>query len=282
MYKKWKKMEKKYVILIGTLGLVLVLGIIITTLRDERKLNPVEKIVKDSGLFVEKILFTPIHFIQEKIEEQKEKQNLYEKYKELEQAKEEIDSVNAKNEELARELRQLKEVLELNETLDQYSYFNATIINRNLGYWHNTVTIDKGEVDGVQIDMPVIVKNGLVGKVIKTSYFNSTVKLLTTEDINNKISVRIQIGEEFVYGLLTSYNIEKHVFIVEGMDTNKTISVGSVVTTTGLGDIFPSGILIGKVKNITTDSFDLAKTLEVESAVDFDNISFVTILKRDV
>ena len=46
-----------------------------------------------------------------------------------------------------------------------------------------------------------------------------------------------------------------------------------------MGDIFPSGIVIGKVMGINTDVFDLAKVLEIESLVNFDNINYVTILK---
>ena len=53
-----------------------------------------------------------------------------------------------------------------------------------------------------------------------------------------------------------------------------------MVTTTGMGDIFPSGILIGTVKRVSTDNFDLARTVEVEPYVDFDDINYVTILKR--
>ena len=47
-----------------------------------------------------------------------------------------------------------------------------------------------------------------------------------------------------------------------------------------MGDSFPSGIVVGKVKQVTTDNFDLAKTVEVTSSVDYDDLSFVTILKR--
>ena len=47
---------------------------------------------------------------------------------------------------------------------------------------------------------------------------------------------------------------------------------------TGLGDIFPSGILIGNVDSITKDNFDLSKTVLVSSSVNFDNINYVTVL----
>ena len=54
----------------------------------------------------------------------------------------------------------------------------------------------------------------------------------------------------------------------------------SLVTTTGIGDIFPSGIVVGKVVGISTDNFDLSSVLEVKSNVDFDAINYVAVLKR--
>ena len=54
----------------------------------------------------------------------------------------------------------------------------------------------------------------------------------------------------------------------------------SLVTTTGMGDIFPSGIVIGKVKKVRTDNFDLAKTVDVVGSADFDDLTYVTVLKR--
>ena len=53
-----------------------------------------------------------------------------------------------------------------------------------------------------------------------------------------------------------------------------------MVTTTGLGNQFPSGILIGRVESISKDNFDLARTILVRSSVDFDDISYVTVLKK--
>ena len=175
----------------------------------------------------------------------------------------------------------MKKILDLNNTLSSEEFLNATVINRNLGYCFNTITIDKGSSNGVKVDMPVIVSECLVCKVISTTAFNSTVKLLTNEDRNNKISVKINIGQKFVYGLLTDYDQKKNCFIIEGIDQNVDIPIDSIVTTTGLGNLFPSGIMVGKVKNIETDNFDLAKIVEIESAVDFNDLSFVTILRRE-
>ena len=53
------------------------------------------------------------------------------------------------------------------------------------------------------------------------------------------------------------------------------------MVTTGMGDMFPSGIQVGKVTKVTTDNFDLSKVVEVEASVDFDDIDYVTVLKRE-
>lgn len=279
MYEK-KPFNKKYIIFIVVIVVALVLGITNAIIMNKENLSPFEKSIKDATLAVTKILYKPVEFVKDKMKEHSEKQDLYEKYKELEKKVKETDLIQSEKEELEREVENLKKTLELNQTLSESSYLNATVVNRNLGYWYNTITIDKGSYNGVEKDMPVIVSEGLIGKVTKVTNFNSTVKLITSDDVNNKTSVKIKVGDKFVYGLLSGYDKQKRTFIVEGISDNTEIPKDSVVTTTGMGDSFPSGIVVGKVKRVTTDNFDLAKTVEVTSSVDYDDLSFVTILKR--
>lgn len=280
MFNKRNKIEKKYILLGIVIGIVVLLVIVSSIVNSKRELSPVEMAIKDTVLLVEKVAYAPIRFVKDKVDEITKLHNIYEEYQILENKIGETDSIKAKNLELADEVDKLSKMLELNQTLSKDSYLNATVINRNLGYWYNTVTIDKGSKNGVEVDMPVVVSEGLIGKVSKVTNFNSTVKLLTSDDVNNKISVKISVDDKNVYGLLSGYNKETGNFIVEGIADNTEIKKDSFVMTTGMGDIFPSGILVGKVASITTDNFDLAKTVEVKSDVNFDDIRYVTILKR--
>ena len=280
MFNKSNKIEKKYILLGIVIGIVVLLVIVSSIVNSKRELSPVEMAIKDTVLLVEKVAYAPIRFVKDKVDEITKLHNIYEEYQILENKIGETDSIKAKNLELADEVDKLSKMLELNQTLSKDSYLNATVINRNLGYWYNTVTIDKGSKNGVEVDMPVVVSEGLIGKVSKVTNFNSTVKLLTSDDVNNKISVKISVDDKNVYGLLSGYNKETGNFIVEGIADNTEIKKDSFVMTTGMGDIFPSGILVGKVASITTDNFDLAKTVEVKSDVNFDDIRYVTILKR--
>ena len=157
---------------------------------------------------------------------------------------------------------------------------NATVISRNVGYWYNTITINKGKYNGVEEDMVVINGKGLIGRVIRTTTFTSDVRLITTSDTNNKISVMVSNGDYNLYGVINSYNYSKNLLEVEGISNTKNVNIGDYVYTSGLGGVFPSGILIGQVSEITTDSYDLAKIIKVTPSTDFTDINYVSILKR--
>lgn len=273
---------KKYYVIIILLIISILLLIFSFIIKDKRNLSIIEKTIKDTTLSINKTINIPINYIDDKIKEYKSKHKLYEKYEKLIKKYDKVKLMETKYEEAEKEIKDLKEVLELNNTLSESSYMNATIINRNIGYWYNTVTIDKGEKDGIEKDMAVINNDGLIGIVTKTSKLNSTVKLLTTTDTNSKISVKIKVDEDnYIFGLLVGYDKDKKSFIIEGIANNTEIPISSMVTTTGLGNNFPSGILIGRVDKITKDNFDLARTVLVKSSVDFDNINYVTVLKKD-
>ena len=273
---------KKYYVIIILLIISILLLIFSFIIKDKRNLSIIEKTIKDTTLSINKTINIPINYIEDKIKEYKSKHKLYEKYEKLIKKYDKVKLMETKYEEAEKEIKDLKKVLELNNTLSESSYMNATIINRNIGYWYNTITIDKGEKDGVEKDMAVINNDGLIGIVTKTSKLNSTVKLLTTTDTNSKISVKIKVDEDnYIFGLLVGYDKDKKSFIIEGIANNTEIPISSMVTTTGLGNNFPSGILIGRVDKITKDNFDLARTVLVKSSVDFDNINYVTVLKKD-
>lgn len=280
MYRKNKKMVKIKYILIAFLAVILIFVSIIF-IKDERKLNFIEKATKDGILFIGNIVLTPANFIKDKIVEYNEKDDLYNKYIELENKVNSYNTLLAEKKELEYEIEELKQVLEINNLLSEKKVMNAVVVNRNLDYWHDTITIDKGSHDGVEEGMPVVVNEGLVGKITSVSNFNSTVKLMTSPT-NSKISIKIENGEEYVYGLLTSYDAKNNLYKIEGISHTINVSEGSLVTTTGLGDIFPSGLVIGHVKSAKADNYDLAQIIEVKPSVDFDYFSVVTIIKRNV
>ena len=275
-----KKFDKRYLFIFVVIAIAIVLTILAASLNKERDLNPIEKALKDMGTVVIKVVSTPFNFVHDKIDEMVEKNDIYEKYKEIKNKEEQIDSVIAQNDNLKDEIDKLKETLNLNTILSDKVYMNATVVTRNIDYWYNEITIDKGSKNGIEKGMAVVVPKGLIGQITKVSNYTSTVKLLSNENMSDKISVKIKVGDNYVYGLISAYDAKTNTYTVEGISENVKIEKDADVVTTGMGTIFPSGLIVGKVKEVTTDNFDLSKVVEVKSSVDFNDIDYITVLKR--
>lgn len=276
-----KKMTSKKYVFVGVVILIIILLIIFSfTLKEDRKLNPVESFLRDTLSYAEKIVTYPFSYITTKTREYNKLKDVNEENDILETSLDRIDAIETENVELRRQIDALKNELNIDYTLTDYEYLNATVTSRSVGYWYNTITINKGSYNGIKKDMVVINGKGLIGRVIKTSTFTSDVRLITTSETNNKISVHISNGDNNLYGLINNYDYSKNLLEVEGISNTKDVDIGDFVYTSGLGGIFPSGILIGSVSEITTDSYDLAKIIKVKPSADFSNINYVSVLKR--
>ncbi len=279
MYNK-KRFDKRYLLILAVVAIALVLVVLATSLKENRDLNPIEKVTKDVGTVVLKVVSAPFNFISDTIDSIVEKNDLYDKYKELKNKEEQVDAIISQNDNLRNEVNKLKETLDLNSILSDKVYMNATVVTRNIGYWYDEITIDKGSKNGIEKGMAVVNPKGLIGQITKVSNYSSTVKLLSNENMSDKISVKIKVNDGYVYGLISQYDSKTNTYTVEGISENVDINKNADVVTTGMGTIFPSGLMVGKVEKVTTDNFDLSKVVEVKTAVNFDDLDYVTVLKR--
>lgn len=251
---KKKKNRKQEDIMLG-LGALLVVILLVISLSID---NSNGFILKDISMFFEKIIMYPA------ISNNESNKNVIEENY---------------NKELQKEVNELKDLLELNKTLTEYEPINSTILSRNKSYWFNTLTIDKGRKSGVKKNMAVITKNGLIGKISKVSYNSSEVKLVTSDDVNFKVSVAIKTPAGDSYAVLNGYDKDTGLIKVTGIDKTTVINKGDVVVTSGLGELFPAGIYIGTVEDVKSDKYDLSKILFVKTYQDFNNVHYVTVLK---
>lgn len=280
--KRYKYKNRQY---FKTLLLVILILIVVIftsySVTKERDLTFVESAIKDVSVFIVDTIYAPIKFVKNKLEVYAEKEKIYEKYKKLKNESDDVEQKIARIKELEKENEELRKTLELNKSISDYDIVNATIISRNVGHWYENLVIDKGKKDNIERRMAVVVNNGLIGYISEVGNYSSNVQLLTTKSLKNKISVKIELGNgEYANGLLNGYDAKNGVYTIEGVSYSGEIPNKAYVTTTGLSEVFPSGILVGFVTNTTTDNFDLGKIVEVKPSADFDNTQYVTILKR--
>ena len=278
--KKRKDQKSKRLFLV-ILVLVILFSIIFYTVKKDRELNTFESFIKDTVIEIQKIFYKPINSFTTMMEEFTNLKEVKKENQILKSNVEKIESIETENIELKQELEKLKGELNIDHVLSDYDYLNATVISRNSFYWYNMLTIDKGSHNGIKEGMVVINSTGLIGKITNVSTFSSDVKLITTNDTNNKISVTVTNGDEKLTGIINGYDYKKGLLTIEGISNTATVNTGDYVYTSGLGGVFPSGILIGKVENITTDVYDLSKIINVKPSASFDDINYVTVLKRN-
>ena len=264
MYYGKKKKKKKTFIIIG--GVVAIFILLFFSFKLDRKVGALEGVFKDASVFIQKVVMYPFTTLNGDKDEDLSKSYLIQK------------NVNSS---MAKEIEELKEMLELNRTLTEYEPVNATVLSRNKSYWFNTITVDKGTSDGIKTDMAVVTKAGFVGKVSKVSKNSCEVKLITSFDVNYKVSVSITTNNGDTYAILSGYNKKTNTVKVTGVDKSSDVAKGDVVLTSGLGGLFPRGIYIGTVESIIRDKYDLSKTIYVKTSQDFNNLHYVTILKEN-
>ena len=258
MYKK-KKDKKKNTIRIIIISVVLLILLSVSLLVQHDN-----TFIKDGVILIEKTLMYPFTSLN----------------KEKEQTQTESYTIQKNiNSSLEKEIEELKKQLELNKTLTEYDVVNATVLSRNKSYWFNTMTIDKGKKSGIKKNMAVITKDGLVGKITKVSNYSSEIKLITSNDTNFKVSVSIKTNDEDNYAILNGYDKKTGLIKLSGIDKTTNINVDDSVLTSGLGEMFPSGIYVGQVKKIENDKYNLSKIVYIQTGQDFNNIHYVTVLK---
>lgn len=260
MFKKDKN-KKKIIIIITSIVLIILLSV---SLLINRKVTFVENILKNTTTVINKIVMYPFTSLN------KEKNN--------NQTESYLIQKNI-NSSLEKEIQELKETLELNKTLTEYEPVNATILSRNKNYWFNTLTIDKGKKDGLKENMAVVTKNGLIGKLSKVYDTSSEVKLITSDDINFKVSISIKTGEIDNYAIMNGYDSKTKLIKATGIDKTTDIHENDTVLTSGLGEFFPAGIYIGNVVKIEKDKYNLSKTIYIKTNQNFNDIHYVTVLK---
>lgn len=192
-----------------------------------------------------------------------------------------IDKFNNERTEylrLKKENEDLRNVLKMRNNLDEFEFVGANIIAKDSGNFFNTFLTDKGYTGGINHNMPVITSKGLVGKVSATQPFSSKI-ISIIEDGSAASAIVAKTGDLVVVKGDAKYS-KDGLCKIEYIPADLDLSQGDVIETSGMGGIYPKGIIIGTVKEVRQGESDLNKYAIVEPAVDLKRLSQVVILKN--
>ncbi|WP_312470976.1 rod shape-determining protein MreC [Neobacillus sp.] len=270
-------LNKRLIILL--VSIIVLVALIGFSLRERSKLSWPEQFVKDTTGWVQSLVSKPTNYVAGFFENLQDLQNTYEENKELKSRLENLVSLESQVQELKKDNKDLRDILGEEKTLRDYEPLPATVIGRNPDRWHEMIIIDKGKLNGIKKNMAVVTANGLIGKVKSVTQFSSTVQLLSSTDPKNRISAIVQ-GKDDVYGLVEGYDNEKKLLMIKAIPSGSNIEKGQMVITSGLSDVFPKGLPIGKVVEVKPDQYGLNLTALVKPGADFYDIKSVIVTKK--
>ena len=169
----------------------------------------------------------------------------------LKQRIQELEVEIKAKEDLTAENARLSQLLELKEK-SKYKVLNARIIGRDPSVWFDSSIIDRGSLDGVKINMPVVTNGGVVGRVTAVGPLTSQVDLLTRD----KSGVGAVVGEvsgSNALGVVVGSS-KRDVLEMRYVAGSVEVQVGQSVYTTGQDGIYPAGLKVGEIVQVESGS----------------------------
>ncbi len=212
------------------------------------------------------------------------KNNSY--FETVDSLKDEIESLTKQNKELNDKLEELqimraennilRESSKLGEQYSQYEFVTAYIINKNMSNFNDTFVINVGTDNGVYANMAVMGKDGLIGHTISAT--KNTAKVQPIIDSSSNISAITQSSRSNVI-VKGQLDVENKL-IVTPVQPDTELFEGDLVETSGIGGIYPKGIIIGTIKEIIGTKNATEKYAILDTALDLEHLEYVLVIKK--
>ncbi len=202
--------------------------------------------------------------------------DLAEAKQEIEQLQAQIDALERENEELREiqgEWQLLQDLFNRARQSPDLTRQTANVIGLDTSPAVQSIIIDKGTNDGIVVGMPVESSRGLVGRIFRAAPGSSQVVLLT----DNASAIPARLGNSRAAGILAGGGPGGDLAI-DWIDLQHQLEVGEVVLTSGLGGDFPQDIVIGRVIDVQRSEAELFQRALVQPATDFETLEIVFVI----
>ena len=202
--------------------------------------------------------------------------NLKEAVEQIKLLELQLEQEDLKSSTLEEENAKLRAMLELQKISQDYKLVATDVVATNSTNWSSTLKLSKGLSSGIKKNDTVITESGLVGYVSDVG--RSWAEVTTVVDTSSSVSAIIDRIDEYcmLQGDISLY--EDNLCMMKYASVDTSISVGDILTTSGEGGIFHSGIQIGKITEIKVNKNGISQDAVVEPFVNFDNIDTVMVI----
>lgn len=162
---------------------------------------------------------------------------------------------------------------------DRLTLLSARVVGVSLGDLHEYFFLDKGAADGVQEDMVITSSEGIAGVVDQVYRHYSRFMLVSASQ--SRIGVKVLRRESRAVGVLTGKGVDRALLQAEYFSRDDDIQVGDMLVTSGIGGKYPSGLYVGKVREVETDVTGLQKLARIEPAANLNHLDRVFVVLRE-
>ena len=222
---------------------------------------PIQKKIYEIGDYIKRTKEAIVSY-QEILEENQVLKNEQIKY----------DILLSYNEKILEENRRLQEILKIKEEKN-LNLKVAKVNFRNPSNLYTRFYINLGKKDGVKKNMIVLSGETLIGKVGRVYENYSIVDMITSENFN--VSA---LTESQMLGITKGSDEEDGTLYFEANTFQNNIEIGEKIYTSGISEIYPKGLYIGKVSEIDEDNGELFRSIKVKNDIDILNMMEVLIL----
>lgn len=187
------------------------------------------------------------------------------------------ETVQALAQEAQSENQRLRDLLGEQAKYPNMKFIYAEVILRSTDNFSVTYTLNKGTADGIQMDMPVVAVGGLAGRIIQVD--EHWCIMMAIIDSRSAVPALAEVSRDIgvVKGISDSGDVTGSCSMTE-LPTNALLRPGDTIITSGMGGVFPKGINIGKIVEVSEGTQQLNAYAQLAPGVDFDHLENVLVI----
>ncbi len=283
---RWFANRKVLIFLFGILFFIAVMGL---TISNRAQMTWPEQFFKDTVGWFQGVVNVPARVVGDWFGEWQQISNVHEENEALRKQLDQFARNSARLNQLEADNVRLQRALDFTESqraLHNYKFHYADVISISGNEYNPSLLINLGSKDGIKLDMAVTSVEGLVGRISAVTQYHSTVQLLHELDENNRTSrpmaATVRGAEGKSFGIIEEFDRSKGLLVMTKIDPLDPLKKGDVVVTSGLGQLFPSGLVIGTVKSRKIGDFGITHVAEIQPAATLTKLREVFVVEVPV